>query len=121
MASVNMLLQGLMMHSDVDQIDFFGVKGVSAGGTALVKEIADEWKSRTSSQISEGYGFCETTAVLACNIPDSNRLGTMRVTMVAQEIKLIDDLWDTILNGHRGEICVRGAQVPHSYWQRQKP
>ncbi|MFB0989350.1 MAG: AMP-binding protein, partial [Porticoccaceae bacterium] len=82
MASVNTLLQGLMMHPEFDQIDFSGVKGVIAGGTALVKEIADEWRSRTGSQIFEGYGLSETTAVLTCNTPDNNRLGTVGIAMV---------------------------------------
>ena len=118
MASVNTLLQGLMMHPEFDQIDFSGVKGVIAGGTALVKEIADEWRSRTGSQIFEGYGLSETTAVLTCNTPDNNRLGTVGIAMVAQEIKLIDDQGNTTPNGERGEICVRGAQVMQGYWQR---
>ena len=118
MASVNTLLQGLMMHPEFDQIDFSRVKGVIAGGTALVKEIADEWQSRTGSQIFEGYGLSETTAVLTCNTPDNNRLGTVGIAMVAQEIKLIDDQGNTTPNGERGEICVRGAQVMQGYWQR---
>ena len=118
MASVNTLLQGLMMHPEFDQIDFSGVKGVIAGGTALVKEIADEWQARTGSQIFEGYGLSETTAVLTCNTPDNNRLGTVGIAMVAQEIKLIDDQGNTTPNGERGEICVRGAQVMQGYWQR---
>ena len=120
MASVNTLLQGLMMHPEFDQIDFSGVKGVIAGGTALVKEIADEWQARTGSQIFEGYGLSETTAVLTCNTPDNNRLGTVGIAMVAQEIKLIDDQGNTTPNGERGEICVRGAQVMQGYWQRPK-
>lgn len=118
MASVNTLLQGLMMHPEFDQIDFSRVKGVIAGGTALVKEIADEWRTRTGSQIFEGYGLSETTAVLTCNTPNNNRLGTVGVAMVAQEIKLIDDHGSTVANGQRGEICVRGAQVMQGYWQR---
>jgi len=118
MASVNTLLQGLMMHPEFDQIDFSRVKGVIAGGTALVKEIADEWQSRTGSEIFEGYGLSETTAVLTCNTPDNNRLGTVGIAMVAQELKLIDDQGNTMPNGERGEICVRGAQVMQGYWQR---
>jgi len=83
-----------------------------------VKEIADEWSARTGSQIFEGYGLSETTAVLTCNTPNNNRLGTVGVAMVAQEIKLIDDHGSTVANGQRGEICVRGAQIMQGYWQR---
>lgn len=118
MASVNTLLQGLMMHPDFDQIDFSRVKGIIAGGTALVKEIADEWYQRTGSEIYEGYGLSETTAVLSCNNPERRRLGTVGVAMVAQDIKLIDDAGGTVDHDVRGEICVRGAQVMQGYWQR---
>ena len=118
MASVNTLLQRLMMHPDFDQIDFSRVKGIIAGGTALVKEIADQWQQRTGSEIYEGYGLSETTAVLTCNNPLNRRLGTVGVAMVAQEIKLIDENGVTVKYGDRGEICVRGAQVMQGYWQR---
>lgn len=118
MASVNTLLQGLMMHPDFDQIDFSKVRGIIAGGTALVKEIADEWYERTGSEIFEGYGLSETTAVLTCNNPENRRLGTVGVAMVAQEIKLVDDAGARVEHDQRGEICVRGAQVMQGYWQR---
>lgn len=118
MASVNTLLQGLMSHPDFDKIDFSAVKGIIAGGTALVKEIADEWFTRTGSKIFEGYGLSETAAVLTCNSPDNRRLGTVGVSMIAQEIKLVDDAGASVDNDERGEICVRGAQIMQGYWQR---
>jgi long-chain acyl-CoA synthetase len=118
MSSVNTLLQGLMMHPDFDKIDFSRVKAIIAGGTALVKEIADQWRERTGSEIYEGYGLSETAAVLTCNNPQSSRLGTVGVGMVAQEIKLIDAAGITVDHDERGEICVRGAQVMQGYWQR---
>jgi long-chain acyl-CoA synthetase len=118
MASVNTLLQGLMSHPDFDKIDFSAVKGIIAGGTALVKEIADEWFARTGSKIFEGYGLSETAAVLTCNSPDNRRLGTVGVSMIAQEIKLVDDAGASVDNDERGEICVRGAQIMQGYWQR---
>ncbi len=118
MASVNTLLQGLMMHPDFDRIDFSQVKGIIAGGTALVKEIAEEWHQRTGSQVFEGYGLSETAAVLTCNSPVNRRLGTVGVAMVAQEVKIIDDSGATVDHEQRGEICVRGAQVMQGYWQR---
>ena len=118
MASVNTLLQGLMSHPDFDKIDFSAVKGIIAGGTALVKEIADEWYERTGSKIFEGYGLSETAAVLTCNSPANRRLGTVGKSMIAQEIKLVDDTGASVGDDERGEICVRGAQIMQGYWQR---
>jgi long-chain acyl-CoA synthetase len=118
MASVNTLLQGLMSHPDFDKIDFSAVKGIIAGGTALVKEIADEWYERTGSKIFEGYGLSETAAVLNCNSPSNRLLGTVGKSMIAQEIKLVDDAGASVGHDERGESCVRGAQIMQGYWQR---
>ena len=51
LAGVNTLFVGLMQHPDFDEIDFSHVKGVIAGGAALVEEIASEWKQRSGSDI----------------------------------------------------------------------
>ena len=79
-----------MLHPQFDEIDFSRVKGIIAGGTALVKEIAEEWQTRTGSPILEGYGLSETVAVLTCNRPNQNSIGTVGAPMLYQEVKLID-------------------------------
>ncbi len=118
MASVNTLLQGMMLHPQFDEIDFSRVKGIIAGGTALVKEIAEEWQTRTGSPILEGYGLSETVAVLTCNRPNQNSIGTVGAPMLYQEVKLIDAEGCRVASGERGEICTRGAHVMQGYWQR---
>jgi len=118
MAGITTLLQGLMRHSQFDEIDFSKLKGIIAGGAALVKEVGDEWEARTGARAFEGYGLSETTSVLACNSPDKNRLGTVGAAMLYQEVKLIDDQGDSVATGERGEICTRGAHVMQGYWNR---
>lgn len=118
MAGINTLLQGMMMHPEFAQIDFSRVKGVIAGGAALVKEIAEEWQLRTGSLLLEGYGLSETVAVLACNRPEQNRVGTVGPAMLYQQVKLVDSQGKAIAAGERGEICARGAHIMRGYWQR---
>ena len=77
MAGVNTLFVGLMRHPHFDHIDFTRVKGVIAGGAALVEEIAAEWKQRTGSDIFEGYGLSETASALTCNSEENRQLGTV--------------------------------------------
>ena len=45
LAGVNTLFVGLMQHPDFDSVDFSHLKGVIAGGAALVEEIASEWQA----------------------------------------------------------------------------
>ena len=118
MAGITTLLQGLMRHPQFDEIDFSKLRGIIAGGAALVKEVGDEWEARTGSRAFEGYGLSETTSVLACNGPDRSRIGTVGAPLLYQEVKLIDAEGASVPNGERGEICTRGAHVMQGYWNR---
>jgi long-chain acyl-CoA synthetase len=118
MAGVNTLFVGLMQHPEFDAIDFSHVKGVIAGGAALVEEIASEWKRRTGSDIYEGYGLSETASALTCNSEENRQLGTVGKQMPWMEVKIVDKEGQTQPAGEEGELLVRGPQVMHGYWQR---
>jgi long-chain acyl-CoA synthetase len=118
MAGVNTLFVGLMRHPEFDAIDFSQVKGVIAGGAALVEEIATEWKRRTGSDIYEGYGLSETASSLTCNSEDNRQLGTVGKLLPWMEIKIVAPDGETLAVGAEGELLVRGPQVMHGYWQR---
>ncbi len=117
-AGVNTLFQGMMMHPEFDQIDFSELNGAIAGGTALIKEIGEEWYERTGTQICEGYGLSETAAALTCNSIDHRQLGTVGMAFDNMEVKVINEAGDTLAIGEEGELLVRGPQVMQGYWQR---
>ncbi len=116
MAGVNTLLSALMRHPEFDTVDFSNLTGVIVGGTALVKEIGEQWQQRTGTMLYEGYGLSETSANAACNRPESHELGTVGPSMLFQEIKVISDTGETVSSGERGEICIRGPHVMKGYW-----
>jgi long-chain acyl-CoA synthetase len=118
LAGVNTLFVGLMQHPEFDNVDFSHVKGVIAGGAALVEEIASEWKRRTGSDIYEGYGLSETASALTCNSEENRQLGTVGKQMPWMEVKIVDKEGQTQPAGEEGELLVRGPQVMHGYWQR---
>jgi len=118
LAGVNTLFVGLMQHPEFDAIDFSHVKGVIAGGAALVEEIASEWKQRTGSDIYEGYGLSETASALTCNSEEHRQLGTVGQPMPWMEVKIVNDKGESLGTGGEGELLVRGPQVMHGYWQR---
>lgn len=119
MAGVNTLFIALLQHPEFDALDFSHVKGIIAGGAALAKEVADDWKRRTGTDIFEGYGLSETSATLSCNAhKGKRRLGTVGQPMIAQEVKVVNSEGDALPSGEEGELLVRGPQVMQGYWQR---
>ena len=118
LAGVNTLFVGLMQHPEFDAVDFSHVKGVIAGGAALVEEIASEWKRRTDSDIYEGYGLSETASALTCNSEAFRQLGTVGKPMPYMQVKIVGQHGEILHNGEEGELLVRGPQVMHGYWQR---
>jgi long-chain acyl-CoA synthetase len=118
LAGVNTLFQAMMEHAEFNEIDFSNLTGTIAGGTALIKEIADEWKQRTGSDIYEGYGLSETGAALTCNIEGKRKLGTVGLPFKNMEVKLIDGAGAKAAKGESGELCLRGPQVMVGYWNR---
>ncbi len=119
MAGVNTLFTALLRHPEFDSLDFSHLKGVIAGGAALVEEIAEEWQRRTGMEIFEGYGLSETASALSCNGHGADRqLGTVGKPMVAQEVKVVDGNGQRLPAGQEGELLVRGPQVMQGYWQR---
>ena len=117
-AGVNTLFQSLMQHPEFNDIDFSALSGTIAGGTALIKEVAEEWKARTGSDIYEGYGLSETCAAATCNIEGKRKLGTVGMSFNNMEVKLIDELGNTVAPGEAGELCMRGPHIMRGYWKR---
>jgi len=118
MASVNTLLQGLLAHPEFDNVDFSHLRAVIAGGTTLVKEIAEEWGERTNTQILEGYGLSETSSTATCNRFENQELGTVGPALEHAEIKLVNSDGNTVADGEAGEVCIRGPHIMQGYWNK---
>ena len=113
---VNTLLSGMMAHPDFDKIDFSHFVGAIAGGTALVKEIAEEWITRTGGAIYEGYGLSESTGSGFCNRPESNQLGTVGLPLEYSSVCIKNAASIEQPVGKRGEVCLRGPHIMQGYW-----
>ncbi len=117
---VNTLFQAMMDHPDFNKIDFSRLVNVVGGGTAMVREVAEQWQTRTGIAMHEGYGLSETGAVFSCNIKGRAQMGTIGQPYGFMQIKTIDDNNEETAKGEKGELCVRGPQVMHSYWNNPK-
>lgn len=117
---INTLYLALLTHKDFASINFASLKFCGAGGMAMSSSVAEEWQRRTGCEIIEGYGLTECSPVVAVNIPDHVRMGTVGQVVPETEAKAVGDDGIEVEAGERGELWVRGPQVMLGYWQQQQ-
>lgn len=116
---VNTLFNGLLNQDDFHKLDFSGLKIAVGGGMAVQKATAEKWQKVTGTPLAEGYGLTETSPVASCNpIDGTERIGTIGLPLPNTEMIIVDDAGQTLPNGERGEICIKGPQVMKGYWNR---
>lgn len=117
-SAVNTLYVALMNHPQFKDLDFSGLQISMAGGMALQKSVADRWESLTGCKVCEGFGMTETSPVATVNRPTAIKLGTVGRPVAGTAVKVIDAQGQTLPQGERGELCVKGPQVMKGYLNR---
>jgi long-chain acyl-CoA synthetase len=119
MVGVNTLYNALLNYPGFAEVDLSGLKIASAGGMAVQRVVAENWKRRTGIPLVEGYGLTETSPVAisnALNIKDWT--GTIGLPIPSTDVAILDESDNELPIGEVGEICIRGPQVMKGYWQR---
>lgn len=83
------------------------VKIYVAGGAPLGLDTGG-WFADAGIRILEGYGLTETSPVIALNLPEKNKLGTVGPVLANVEVRFAND----------GELEVRGPSVFQGYWNK---
>lgn len=120
LTGVNTLFNALANHPDISKVDFSHSKVNVAGAMALQKAVKENWKSKTGTDVIEGYGLTESSPVVCCNpIDGTDRVGTVGLPLPDTEVKMLDDNGrDVSWTDEPGEIYVRGPQVMKGYYNR---
>ncbi|HEV8077162.1 MAG TPA: AMP-binding protein, partial [Marinobacter sp.] len=115
---LNTLFVALCNNEEFCKLDFGHLKLTASGGMALTSKAAKTWKRVTGCEICEGYGMTETSPVVSFNPRSAIQLGTIGLPLPGTQLKTVDDKNNETPFGERGELCVKGPQVMHGYWQR---
>ena len=115
---LNTLFVALSNNEEFRNLDFSSLRITAAGGMALTRPTADQWKQITGCDITEGYGLTETSPVVTLNPLENPRIGTIGIPIPGTLVKTIDDDGNDQEVGEAGELCVKGPQVMKGYWQR---
>lgn len=115
---INPLFKKLCEFPEFSKVDFSLLKICTSGGMALTKDIAEMWYETTGCRIIEGYGMTEASPLIACNDYHNYQADSIGKALPYTELKIIDGNGNTLNEGEKGELCVRGPQVMQGYWQQ---
>ncbi len=97
--------------------DFKSMQILVAGAEKLADSVRETWRERFGVEILEGYGVTETAPVLAVNLPEANRPGTVGRLIPGVEARLLPV--PGIDSG--GELHVRGPNLMSGYYRHDAP
>jgi len=116
---VNTLFNALVNDEHFAKLDFSRLKLTLGGGAAVQKAVAEKWKKITGIPLIEAYGLTETSPAACINpldLEDYN--GSIGLPIPSTEVVIRDDEGNDLPLGEPGELCIRGPQVMHGYWNK---
>ncbi len=116
---VNTLFNGLMNTPGFERLDFSHLRISVGGGMAVQRAVAERWQQLTSCVLLQGYGLTETSPSASMVPLDATGFdGSIGLPLPSTEFSIRDDDGRPVPQGEAGEICIRGPQVMHGYWNR---
>ena len=116
MTGVNTLYKALANFPAFQKTNYKSLTFAAAGGTALQRAVAEEWKELTGCTISEGYGMTETSPVVTSNPKGNTKLGTAGIPVPSTNVRIMMENGEIGTTGDIGEIQVQGPQVMKGYY-----
>lgn len=95
--------------------DFKSIYAIITGGDALPANLREGFKARFGHPLYEGYGLTETSPVVALNVPQSNRPGSVGKMVPGAQAKIVDDNGNVVPAGQEGEVWLKGPMVMKGY------
>ena len=115
--AVNTLYQALLMHPDIEKLDFSNLILSLSGGMAATPATSQKWIDLTGTALVQGWGMTETVAVGTLNpvIAKGDFTGKVGMPLPGVDISIRDDDDKELGIGEVGEICIKGHNVTKGY------
>lgn len=115
------ILVMLDKRPETSKYDLSSLENILCGAAPLSKELQNSVAKKFKVNIVQGWGMTEVTCgAIHCPGGRYDDSGSVGVLDPNCEVKLLDDDGNEVVNGNRGEICVRGPQVCLGYWRNEK-
>ena len=88
-----------------------------SGSAPLLTETFEEFELRTGHAILERYGMTETGMNTSNPLTGERRAGTVGFPLPAVEVRVVNDIGETLGSGETGDLQVRGPNVFPGYWR----
>ena len=109
------MIAAIARLKDAKPEDFASIYAIIAGGEPLPAALREGFQQRFGVPLYEGYGLTETSPVIAINVPQTSRPGSVGSAVPGAEIRITDDNGANLPAGEIGEIWLRGPMIMKGY------
>ncbi len=114
-------MYGALLHmKNASADDFKNIYAAISGGEPLPEATRERFKQRFETPLYEGYGLTETTGVIAVNVPQSAKPGSVGRLLPGASARFVDDDGKDMPAGEPGEIWLKGPEVMKGYYNLPK-
>jgi acyl-CoA synthetase (AMP-forming)/AMP-acid ligase II len=118
-SSVPTMLAALLHAPGADEAEANTLRFVICGAAPLSPALFRRFEEKFGLKIMEGYGLTEGTCCTTINpFTGPRKIGSVGLPTRAQEVKIVDEAGETVPDGGAGEVCFRGPNMMHGYYNR---
>ena len=118
-AGVPTMYFALLHHRGDRAHDVSSLQGCMTGGAPMPVEVMNAFEEKFNVVIQEGFGLSETSPVSSFTTPNKPRkTGSIGYPVWGVEMCIVDDEDNRLVDGERGEICIRGHNIMKGYLNR---
>ena len=97
--------------------DFSSVRQCVSAGEALPVEVFERWRKRFGLEILDGIGSTEMLHMFISSRPGKCKPGSCGFPVPGYEVKIVDDIGESVRDGEIGNLWVRGDSAFAEYWR----